>query len=258
VRSAAAVGLSAVAVTDHDTLTGIASARDEATRLGVELIPGIELTAEREGREVHLLGHFVRDDDPDLLAATIALREARARRIEAMVDSLASHGYSIDLAALRRLFPRATIGRKHLAEWLARTGQVSFLRAAFSELLADHGPIQVPKPRIPWRTAIELIHGAGGTAGLAHPPRDLRQSDLAEYRSAGLDAVEVAGPRVPRSVRLRRELWAETFDLVLIAGSDFHAPDRPGRWVGSVTTPREQVMRLRERVRSTSIAPSAD
>src|SRR5436190_8095215 len=86
VRAAANVGLSALAITDHDTLSALAVARPEAARVGLELVPGIELTAEFEGREVHILGHFVRDDDPALSAATSALRTARVVRLRAMAD----------------------------------------------------------------------------------------------------------------------------------------------------------------------------
>src|SRR5947208_493592 len=97
VRSAPSVGPAALAVTDHDTLSALAVARPEADRLGIELIDGIELTAEREGKEIHLLGHFVRIDDPALLSAAADLRSRRADRIEAMADRLSSLGLRIDL-----------------------------------------------------------------------------------------------------------------------------------------------------------------
>src|SRR5215211_1760288 len=117
VIAAANLGLSALAITDHDTLSALAVARPEAARLGVELVAGVELTAELEGREVHILGHFLRDDDPALLAATADLRRRRASRLEAMAARLEALGLSVDLAALARAFPRATLGRRHLADW---------------------------------------------------------------------------------------------------------------------------------------------
>ena len=169
VVSAANVGLKALAITDHDTLSAIAVARPEAARLGVELIAGVELTAEYEGREVHILGHFLREDDPSLVAATTGLRLARAERIRALVDRLEGLGLSVDLEALGRAFPRDP-GRKHLADWLARTGQVSGPREAFARYLGDGGPAEVPKPRLAWAEAIALIRGAGGVAGLRTRP----------------------------------------------------------------------------------------
>jgi predicted metal-dependent phosphoesterase TrpH len=247
VRSAASVGLGAVAITDHDTLSAIAVARPEAIRVGVELISGIELTAEREGREIHLLGHFVRDDDPDLLAVTADLRVQRASRIEAMADRLSALGLRVDLAAIRRTFPRATIGRKHLADWLVLTRQVANHRDAFARFLGNDGPAQVPKPRVPWRDAIALIRKAGGVAGLAHPPFDLRQCTLIELTEAGLGSIEVAGPGVDRKCGIRWRGWADTLGLAPIAGTDFHAPDRPGRWVGAVVTSADDLERLRNK-----------
>ena len=245
VVAAANVGLKALAITDHDTLSALAVARPEAARLGVELIAGVELTAEYEGREVHILGHFVRDDDPSLVAATSSLRRARAERIRALVDRLEGLGLSVDLEALGRAFPRATLGRKHLADWLARTRQVGSPRDAFARYLGDGGPAEVPKPRLAWTEAIALIRGAGGVAGLAHPPYNLREATLRLLADAGLGAIEVAGPAVNPRCGKRWRAWAASMGLVPIAGSDFHAPDRPGRWLGSVTTPGEDLERLR-------------
>jgi predicted metal-dependent phosphoesterase TrpH len=220
--------------------------RPEAARLGVELIAGVELTAERGGREIHILGHFVRDDDPGLDAATAGLRLARADRLEGMVARLGELGLSVDLDGLRRAFPRATLGRRHLAEWLARTGQVADRRAAFALYLGDDGPAQVPKPRLHWCEAIALIRGAGGVAGLAHPPHDLRAESLRELVEGGLGSIEVAGPGIDARRGRRWREWAGRFALVPIAGSDFHAADRPGRWLGAIATPASDLERLRQ------------
>ncbi len=153
VRAAANVNLRALAITDHDTISGVAAARPEAVRCGVELVGGVELTSEFEGREVHILGHFVSEACPSLVEACRDLRVRRDARIHAMVGRLETLGVSVDLARLERTFPRATIGRKHLAEWLLRTGQVASFRAAFSQYLGDDGPAHVPKPRLALREA---------------------------------------------------------------------------------------------------------
>jgi predicted metal-dependent phosphoesterase TrpH len=248
VIAAGCVGLAAVAITDHDTLSAIAIARPEAARVGVELIAGVELTAvDDRGREIHILGHFVRDDDPALLAATTALRAARAERLRAMAGRLEMLGLQVDLEALGRAFPRATLGRRHLAEWLVRTHQVASPREVFARFLGDGGPAEVAKPRLPWAQAVALIQGAGGVAGLAHPPYDLRESALRVLAEGGLGAVEVAGPGVDNRRGRRLRAWADRLGLIPIAGSDFHAPDRPGRWVGSTTTAGQELERLRAR-----------
>ncbi len=246
VRAASAAGLAALAITDHDTLSALAVARPEAVRLGVELVGGIEVTAEFGGREVHILGHFVRDDAPGLLCAVQRMREERARRVEGMVSRLETLGLSVDLETLRKTFPRATIGRRHLADWLTITGQVAGRREAFTRFLGDGGPAEVPKPRLPWNEALLLIREAGGIAGLAHPPYDLRERDLRELAEGGLGSVEVAGPGVNKALGPRWRAWADQLGLVPIAGSDFHAADRPGRWVGSTRTPQADFERLRD------------
>lgn len=247
VRAAAAVGLSALAITDHDTLSAIPAARPEADRLAIELIPGVEITSERDGRELHILGHFVDETDPALLAVLDRLRQARLDRLEHLATRLAGEGYRVDLDAIRTHWPRATLGRRHLAEWLARTGQIDSPRVAFVGPLSDRRTADLPKPRLPWREAIALIQSAGGTAALAHPPRGLGLAVLSEMQAAGLAAIEVDGPRVPNNrARALRDLAAR-LELVPIAGSDFHAPDRPGAHVGSVTTPADTLARLRAR-----------
>jgi predicted metal-dependent phosphoesterase TrpH len=247
VNAAASFGLTALAITDHDTLSALPVARPEAVRLGLELVAGIELTAELEGREVHILGHFVRDDETALVASTIALRRGRADRLQAMVARLSELGLSVDLAALGRAFPRATLGRRHLAEWLVRTEQVSGQREAFVRYLGDDGPAHVPKPRLAAAEAIALVRGAGGVAGLAHPPYDLRELTLRTLIDAGLGSLEVDGHGIDARRGRRLRDWADRYLLVPIAGSDFHASDRPGRWIGSITTPGVDLERLRER-----------
>ena len=255
VRAAAGRGLAALAITDHDTLSGLSVARPEAARLGVELVSGVELTAVRDGREIHILGYYFDDQDKDLVEATTRLRAGRADRIASMVDRLRALGLSVDLEGLAKTFPRATLGRRHLADWLVKTGQVADRRAAFDLYLRDDGPATVPKPRLPWREAIGLIRAAGGVAAWAHPPFDARRVDVVELIDGGLGAIEVDGPGFDarRSARLRG--WAVEYGLIPVAGTDFHTPDRPGRWLGAVVTPVEDLERLRGVRPGIAIAP---
>lgn len=247
VRAAANVGLGALAITDHDTLSAISVAAPEAQRLGIELVSGVELTTEYEGRELHLLGYFFRADDATLQAMCGDLRSRRDSRIEQMIERLGGLGLRVDLAAIRRTYPRATIGRRHVADWLARSGQVNGRQEAFALYLGEGGPADVPKPRIPIGHAVDVIRSAGGVAALAHPPYDLRERDVEALAAGGMGAIEVAGPGVPTSRRPRVQEWAERFDLVPVAGSDFHSNDRPGRWVGSTTTSGDDLELLRAR-----------
>ena len=170
VVAAAGVGLAALAITDHDTVSALAVARVEADRLGVELISGVELTCEYEGREIHVLGYFFRDDDLDLIAAMERLRIGRVSRFQVMADRLTELGMVVDLKAVRRCFPRAVLGRRHLAEYLARTRQVGGVRDAFDRFLADGRPACAVKPMLDAGEAIGLIRRPGASPpGLTRP-----------------------------------------------------------------------------------------
>nr|WP_303652451.1 PHP domain-containing protein [Paludisphaera mucosa] len=249
VAAAAQVGLAALAITDHDTVSALATARPEAARLGVELVPGVELTCGYEGREVHLLGYFFRVDDPDLLAAVDRLRTDRTTRFDAMVAKLEALGLVVDMRALRRCFPRATLGRRHLAEYLFRTKQTASVRDGFDRFLADGKPACVDKVRLDAFEALGLVARAGGVVSWAHPPYNLKLESLRALADAGLAAIETAGPGVQNRVGRRFRDWAGILDLVPTAGSDFHAPDRPGRRVGATVTADADLQRLRERAR---------
>ena len=251
VVAAARVGLGALAITDHDTVSALEIARPEAAWWGIELIPGVELTCGFEGRELHILGYFIRDDDQALLEAMEFLRCGRASRLHAMVIRLKTLGLFIDDEALRRAFPRAVLGRRHLAEFLVRSGQVKSLRAAFLEYLGDGCPACVEKTRLDAGRAIALVRAAGGVAALAHPPVDLRESTLRMLVELGLCAIEADGPGFSRNLSRRIQAQASRLELISTAGSDFHAADRPGRWVGAITTTRDQLEHLRAASRRT-------
>jgi 3',5'-nucleoside bisphosphate phosphatase len=245
VVAAARVGLGSLAITDHDTVSALPIARPEAAWWGIELIAGVELTCEFEGRELHILGHFIRDDDRALCEAMTVLRAGRIERLRTMTERLRALGLSISEEALKRAFPRAVLGRRHVAEYLVRTGQVASLREAFLQYLGDGCPACVDKVRLEAGRAIALIAAAGGVSALAHPPADLRELSLCALIELGLCAIEVDGPGFSRSLSRRLHAQADRLGLIGIAGSDFHAPDRPGRWVGAITTSGDQLDRLR-------------
>jgi predicted metal-dependent phosphoesterase TrpH len=245
VIAATRVGLAALAITDHDTVSALAVARPEAERWGVELIAGVELTCAHDGRELHILGYFFRENDRALREAAAALRAGREQRLLAMVARLEELGFTIDLRALRTTFPRANLGRRHLADFLARTRQVPSPRLVFERYLGDGGPACVEKPRLDTACAIALIQGAGGVAALAHPPSDFRDCSLRSLVDQGLRAVEVDGPGFSSSKSQRMRASAIRLGLTGIAGSDFHSHDRPSRWVGAITTRMDVVEELR-------------
>jgi predicted metal-dependent phosphoesterase TrpH len=238
VELARRAGLSAVAITDHDTLGGIPPARSAAAGSGVELIPGVEITTEHRGRELHLLAYFVAEDGP-LANALAGLRKHRVERFQEMVERLRQAGVSVPQEELTADAP----GRRHLAEWLVKAGRVATMRDAFTRYLSDDGPVTVPKRRLPIAEALALVRDAGGVAAWAHPSYDCTLEGLAELRDLGLGGVEAEYPDTKRRRTLELRAWADRLGLAITGGSDCHGPGR--RAVGSCSVSDDELQRLK-------------
>jgi predicted metal-dependent phosphoesterase TrpH len=238
-------GLAALAVTDHDTVSGVAPAQAAAAGLDLEVIAGVEISAEYLGREFHLLGCFLRLDDVPLLTALARLRAHRTGRFWDMVDRLRGCGVTLDEGLLRRQTGSAVLGRRHLAEFLVQTRRAGSVREAFVRYLHDGGRAVVPKLRLPVAEAIATVRGAGGVAAWAHPPYDCTRECLVGLRQLGLQAVEVDYPgcRPGRTRQLRG--WAADLGLAVTGGSDCHGPDHPRRSMGVCGVTAAELERLR-------------
>jgi hypothetical protein len=235
-------GLSAIAITDHDTMCGVPAAR-EAARERIEVIAGVEITAEHHGREVHLLGYFVRTDDPALNEALMRLRDDRRERFLGMVGRLRDRGVSVDEEDAQLAAAGPAPGRRTLASMLHAAGRVGSVREAFARWLADGGPAEIPKTRLPLAEAIGLVRDAGGVSSLAHPSAALTLPQLTELRQMGLQAVEAVYPshRPARSRELRA--WAVSLGLAVTGGSDCHGPD--GTAIGACGVTADELTALR-------------
>ncbi len=236
-------GLAAVAVTDHDTLAGVAPARQAAVGSDLEIIAGVEVTAEFRGREVHLLGYFVRTDDAGLNGALDRLRADRAQRFWVMVERLRACGVSLDEGELRPAAASGALGRRHLAMQLIKERRAGSVREAFSRYLGDGGRVAVPKLRLPIVEAIERVRAAGGVASWAHPSYDCNRESLTWLHGRGLQAIEADYPGF-RSSRVRelRTLAAE-LGMAVTAGSDCHGP---GRELGRCSVTAAELATLRQ------------
>jgi predicted metal-dependent phosphoesterase TrpH len=224
-------GLSAVAITDHDTTAAILAARRLAGTTP-EIVAGVEITAEFRGRELHLLGYFFRIDDGPLESALGALRRDRHGRFFEMVERLRRLGVHLPEKELAAVGTSETLGRRNLAEMMVRAGRAATVREAFQRYLGDRGRAVVPKRRLPVGDAVALVRGAGGVAAWAHPTYDCTRATLTELCALGLGGVEADFPncRPSRSRQLRR--WAAELGLAVTGGSDCHGPEgrRLGDW----------------------------
>jgi predicted metal-dependent phosphoesterase TrpH len=240
-------GLSAIAITDHDTLAGIAPTRLLAGT-ALEVVSGVEITTEFHGRELHLLGYYFDADNSPLRLALAHLQAQRVGRFHAMVERLHTLGVHIEEKAIADLGDTATLGRRHLAELLVSAKKAVTVREAFQRYLGDQGRATVPKTRLAVGEALALVRGANGVASWAHPNYDCTKETLLELKDLGLGAVEAEYPafRTSRTKELRN--LARELGLAITGGSDCHGPGLPHRSVGATSISHEELQRLREMI----------
>jgi predicted metal-dependent phosphoesterase TrpH len=247
VELARRAGLAAVAVTDHDTTAGVAPARAAAAGTGLEIIPGVEISAEYCGRGLHLLAYFVDGANASLAVALRRLRLSRVERFREMVGRLRGCGVHLDEEWVRTRAETGAVGRRHLAEQLVRTRRVGSVREAFQRYLGDAGRVAVPQVRLPASEALALVGGAGGVAGWAHPDMGCNRQALAELRGWGLAAVEVEYPACKASRGRQLRGLAAEFGLAVTGGSDCHGPGNYHQDVGACGVTATELEALRQR-----------
>lgn len=228
VSRARAAGVTVLSVTDHDTVAGLDASMQAARELGgIEIVPGIEISASWKGREIHILGHFIDPTDERLLGALASYRLARRQRIERMLDSCRRHGASIDFSDLDPEGKgEGTWGRPHLARALVRAGHAVDMQDAFDRWIGAGGPAFVERALPPAEEAIALIAGAGGCAAIAHPVLSrIGGGDLRELAGLGIAAVEAGHPRQPAHTRRTIRRQARSLGLQIVSGSDDHGDD---------------------------------
>ncbi len=251
VERAHGLGIRTLSVTDHDTLAGVPAAAAAAAACGMELLPGIEITAVHEGRDVHMLAYF-RDPQPAGLAPFLEhQRQDRARRARAMSARLASLGAPIDMEDLIAGAAAAgkAVARPTVARALLDAGHVTSLQQAFDRWLADGKPAYVPRTGASPAEVIRLVRRSGGVPVLAHPGLLRKDELIPDLVAAGLGAIEAYHSDHDSGTRSRYLRVAERHGLAVSGGSDFHADDHPrAGCLGRVGLPRERFMPLFQRV----------
>jgi predicted metal-dependent phosphoesterase TrpH len=229
VRKAAEVGITLLALTDHDTLSGLSEAAEEAARLGITFVPGIEISAEYGPGSMHILGYFVDQDHQEFNQRLEKLREARDSRNDRIIEKLAELGCPLDPQEVASLAKGESMGRPHIANAMVARGYVSSFKEAFDRYLGKEGAAYMGRERMTQAESIRIIHAAGGLAVLAHPQTlKLDEEGLkalfAELSGLGLDGVEVYYySHTPEEVELYRSL-ARQSGLLVTGGTDFHGP----------------------------------
>ncbi len=253
---ASAAGVTVLAVTDHDTVAGLAAATAAAKARGMELVPGIELSSFVLGKEAHILGHFLRPEDPDVARFADMLRIEREQRMQQMVEKLRALGFPVRMEDVYAIAKDGHLARPHLARVMVEKGWCVDTKDAFDRFLGDGRPAWVDRYRLDGADAIRLIRNASGTATLAHPGTSkMNKAEIQWLAKAGLGGLEVYHSDHNPSVREKYLALAREFELVPTSGSDFHGEKvAPGRHLGTASMPPELFARLRARAQQ---APGA-
>lgn len=225
-------GLSAFALTDHDTIDGIAVSMEAASGTPLEIIPGIELSTNYRGKDIHILGLGINFSDAWFQEELHRFQDSRNLRNEQIIERLNARSVDISLEQMSDHFPESVWTRAHFACYLRDEGYVSSLREAFDRYIGDRAPCFVPREKVTPFQAIELIHSAGGYASLAHPLLyGLSKTELdklaAHLADAGIDALEAiySTNRWTDESEMRR--LARKYELKITGGSDFHGDNKP-------------------------------
>lgn len=252
---AADAGLDVVALCDHDTFDGLAEAVAAGQRSGVEVLRGIEFSAQYQGSSVHLLGYGCRTDDAALQAELARIRRGRSGRIPAMLANLERAGMPVPRSVLdRHVGASPSVGRPHLADAMVELGYVADRREAFDHWLADDKPIFVYRYATELGAGLDLVRDAGGVAVLAHPwgriSHDLLPPELlAELAASGrLDGVEVDHQDHDDATRAALRSLALRLGLLTTGSSDYHGSGKQDHDLGCNTTDPAVLDEIRARV----------
>lgn len=249
VTKAHQAGLHTIAVTDHDSVGAVGETGQCAKELGMEVIPGVELSACTETKEVHILGYFVDIANPDFLDALIELRERRMKRIGRIVDKLNKMNIPLTMDEVLVNKSGDSVGRPHVANAMVNQGHADSYYQAFNKYLGDGRPAFEKKDCFSPRETIDLIAAAGGLSFLAHPGMALGDECVKKLIDQGLDGIEVVHPsHPPEIVQYYRNIVSQYY-LLECGGSDFHGGlKNDEHLLGKVSIPQTTVEAMKRRL----------
>jgi len=245
---AAQQGITALAITDHDTMDGYVLARPEAEKIGMMLIPAVEITTDFRGRECHLLAYDVDAADTEFQAFLANQRTIRKSRATAMVAKLNQMGFDLEMDEVRAESGRATISRNHIAAAMQRKNIVATKREAFDRYLHSKGPAYVQNEYPCVLDVISMVKELGGVSVLAHPGKSYIYEELKVLKDHGLDGLEYIHPSHTWVLQKKFKDYAVNYSMLLTGGSDFHG-SRPHEvdYLGTVCVDYHRVESLLER-----------
>jgi len=230
------MGLQAIAIADHDSIDGFVKAKDKAEKLGIELVPAVELSVSYKGEDFHLLGYLIEYQDENFLRKIESFRIERLQRGEAIVKKLNELGINLTMDRVKAIAGNGSVGRPHVADALVKDEFVQSYDEAFIHYLGYHAPAYVPKKYLTPQEGIDLVHSVKGVAVLAHPGTTKRDDLLPDFVGMGLDGLEAFHSQYDYTTTNYYINLARKFGLIYSGGSDCHG--RKGRvLIGTVKTP---------------------
>ncbi len=247
VELAKGAGVTVLAIADHDTTDAVDAALAAGRRLGVEIIPAVEINTDVDESEVHVLGYFINYHEAWFQAFLVRLRDGRVNRAARMVEKLNALGLRIDFERVRAMAEGA-VGRPHVARALVEAGAVKSTEEAFEKYIGRSGPAYVERMKVTPEEAVRVIARADGIPVLAHPGWGVKDEMIPPLVEAGLEGLEVYYPdHTPAMVAHYLDL-ASQYRLVVTGGTDFHGGDLATRVsIGSQYVPYDVVERLKAR-----------
>jgi len=239
-------GLSAIAIVDHDTVEGVGPAMDLAKSENIELLPGVELTAEYEGSEIHILGYLLDYKAGALLEKLETLKKNRIERIYKITDKLKGMGLNLSPEDVFEISKQGTVGRLHVARAMVKGGLTGSVPEAFKKYIGDKSPAYVLGFRFTPDKAIKLIRDTGGIPVLAHPYTLNNDAIILKFIDYGLMGLEVYYPEHSQAMVNFYLGLAKTHNLLITGGSDCHGSAKPGIRIGAVKISYGLVEKLKE------------
>jgi len=247
VARAAAAGVAVLSVTDHDTVAGCGPTAAACATAQIEFVPGIEITAVRDGVDVHTLGYFMDVESPALAQFLVLQREDRMSRVRTMVDLLSGYGIDLDADAIlkpAREDESRSAGRPWVARAMVEAGYVPTISDAFERWLGHGRPAFVPRRGTTPEAVIAQVREAGGIASIAHPGPLRHDEWLPAFVDAGLDAIEAYHSQHDAATTSRYVAFADKVGIAVTGGSDYHGDASHGA-LGGVTLPRDAFERIK-------------
>lgn len=248
-------GLAAMALTDHDTVEGIDEAAAAAEKLGIELVPGIELSTFYDKKEIHIVGLFIDYKDSGFNKKLAEFKDRREAKNMKMCEKFKEIGIDVSYSEMKSMYAGSVITRAHFADYLLKKGIVRDRNEAFDRYIGNRGPCYVDREKITPADAIKLIHSVGGIAVLAHPVLyhlgAAQMTKLMEYLcDNGIQALEAIYSTYSMGEEIQMRNLASRYNLLISGGSDFHGENKPhiqlGKGTGKLFVPYDVLENLKK------------